>query len=147
MPDSAARRGAGELVERGDGETDRAAMAVGLETRVPFLDKDVVEFAARIPPTMKVRAGRGKWLVRQVLYRHVPQDLVDRPKIGFSVPLDDWLRGPLKSWTCDLLSPARLQPQNLFNARLVAGRGQEHMNGERNHRHWLLKVLMGHAWR
>src|SRR5262249_39054294 len=82
-------------------KVDRAAMAVGLETRVPFLDKDVVEFAARIPPAMKVRTGHGKWLVRQVLYGHVPSDLVDRPKIGFSVPLDDWLRGPLKSWTCD----------------------------------------------
>jgi asparagine synthase (glutamine-hydrolysing) len=127
-------------------KVDRAAMAVGLETRVPFLDKDVVEFAARIPPAMKVRAGRGKWLVRQVLYRHVPQDLVDRPKIGFSVPLDDWLRGPLKSWTCDLLSPARLQSQNLFNARLVAGRVQEHMSGARNHGHWLWNVLMVQAW-
>ncbi len=78
-------------------KVDRAAMAVALETRVPFLDKDVVEFAARIPPGMKVRDGRGKWLVRQVLYQHVPQNLVDRPKTGFGIPIDDWLRGPLKS--------------------------------------------------
>jgi asparagine synthase (glutamine-hydrolysing) len=127
-------------------KVDRAAMAVGLETRVPFLDKDVVEFAARIPPTMKVRESRGKWLVRQVLYRHVPRDLVDRPKIGFSVPLDDWLRGPLKSWSSDLLSPARLRAQNLFNADLVAGRVQEHMSGARNHGHWLWNVLMAQAW-
>jgi asparagine synthase (glutamine-hydrolysing) len=127
-------------------KVDRAAMAVGLETRVPFLDKDVVEFAARIPPAMKVRAGRGKWLVRQVLYRHVPQSLVDRPKSGFSVPLDDWLRGPLKSWTCDLLSPARLQLQNLFNAKLVTSRVQEHMSGARNHGYWLWNVLMAQAW-
>ena len=97
-------------------KVDRAAMAVALETRVPFLDKDVVEFAARIPPGMKVRDGRGKWLVRQVLYQHVPQDLVDRPKTGFGIPIDDWLRGPLKGWACDLLSPARLRAQNLFNA-------------------------------
>src|SRR5260370_12443495 len=80
-------------------KVDRAAMAVGLETRVPFLDKNVVEFAARVPPAMKVRAGRGKWLVRQVLYRHVPQSLVDRPKSRFSVPLDDLLRRSLKGWT------------------------------------------------
>ena len=90
-------------------KVDRAAMAVALETRVPFLDKDVVEFAARIPPGMKVRDGRGKWLVRQVLYQHVPHDLVDRPKTGFGIPIDDWLRGPLKSWASDLLSPARLR--------------------------------------
>ena len=127
-------------------KVDRAAMAVGLETRVPFLDKDVVEFAARIPPAMKVRDGRGKWLVRQVLYRHVPQSLVDRPKNGFSVPLDDWLRGPLKSWTSDLLSPARLQSQGLFNVKRVAGRVQEHMSGARNHGHWLWNVLMAQAW-
>jgi asparagine synthase (glutamine-hydrolysing) len=127
-------------------KVDRAAMAVGLETRVPFLDKDVVEFAARIPPAMKVRAGRGKWLVRQVLYRHVPESLVDRPKSGFSVPLDDWLRGPLKSWTSDLLSPARLQRQNLFNVKLVVGRVREHMSGARNHGHWLWNVLMAQAW-
>ena len=97
-------------------KVDRAAMAVSLETRVPFLDKDVVEFAAKIPPDMKVRAGRGKWLVRQVLYKHVPPALIDRPKTGFSIPLDDWLRGSLKSWASDLLSPDRLQRQGLFNA-------------------------------
>ena len=127
-------------------KVDRAAMAVALETRVPFLDKDVVEFAARIPPDMKVRDGHGKWLVRQVLYRHVPQNLVDRPKTGFGIPLDDWLRGPLKSWAGDLLSPARLQAQNLFNAGRVATRMAEHMSGRRNHGYWLWNVLMAQAW-
>ena len=68
---------------------------------------------------MKVRDGRGKWLVRQVLYQHVPAELVDRPKTGFSIPIDEWLRGPLKSWASDLLSPARLRAQNLFNAKRV----------------------------
>src|SRR6202035_2441678 len=124
----------------------RADMSYTIERRVLFLDKDVVEFAARVPPAMKVRAGRGKWLVRQVLYRHVPQSLVDRPKSGFSVPLDDWLRGPLKSWTSDLLSPTRLQSQGLFNVKRVAGRVQEHMSGSRNHGYWLWNVLMAQAW-
>jgi asparagine synthase (glutamine-hydrolysing) len=127
-------------------KVDRAAMAVALETRVPFLDKDVVEFAARIPPAMKVRDGRGKWLVRQVLYRHVPANLIDRPKSGFSIPLDAWLRGPLKSWTLDLLSPARLQPQNLFKVQLVEERVREHMSSARNHGYWLWNVLMVQAW-
>jgi len=128
-------------------KVDRAAMAVALETRVPFLDKDVAEFAARIPPGMKVRDGRGKWLVRQVLYRHVPASLVDRPKTGFGIPIDDWLRGPLKSWASDLLSPARLQAQNLFNVSRVTARMAEHMSGRHNHGYWLWNVLMAQAWR
>jgi asparagine synthase (glutamine-hydrolysing) len=127
-------------------KVDRAAMAVGLETRVPFLDKDVVEFAARIPPGMKVRAGRGKWLVRQVLYQHVPAALIDRPKTGFSIPLDDWLRGPLRSWACDLLSPERLRRQGLFNATRVGHKLGEHMSGRQNNGYWLWNVLMAQAW-
>ncbi|MBR0843879.1 asparagine synthase (glutamine-hydrolyzing) [Bradyrhizobium liaoningense] len=127
-------------------KVDRSAMAVGLETRIPFLDQDVVKFAARIPPQMKVRDGLGKWLVRQVLYRHVPQSLVDRPKSGFSIPLDEWLRGPLNVWTLDLLSPSRLQSQGLFNVKLVEKRLREHMSGARNHGHWLWNVLIFQAW-
>jgi asparagine synthase (glutamine-hydrolysing) len=127
-------------------KVDRAAMAVSLETRVPFLDRDVVEFAARVPPGMKVRAGRGKWLVRQVLYQHVPATLIDRPKTGFSLPLDDWLRGPLKSWAGDLLSPERLQRQGLFDAKRVEHKLGEHMSGHHNHGYWLWNVLMAQAW-
>jgi asparagine synthase (glutamine-hydrolysing) len=127
-------------------KVDRAAMAVALETRVPFLDKDVVEFASLIPPGMKVRDGHGKWLVRQVLYRHVPKNLVDRPKTGFGIPIDDWLRGPLKSWASDLLSPARLRAQNLFDVGRVTTRMAEHMSGRRNHGYWLWNVLMAEAW-
>lgn len=127
-------------------KVDRAAMAVGLETRVPFLDKDVAEFAARVPPHMKVRAGRGKWLVRQVLYRHVPSEFVDRPKMGFSIPIDDWLRGPLKAWAGDLLSPGRLKLQYLFNADLVERRFDDHVKGRQSHGHWLWSVLMAQAW-
>jgi asparagine synthase (glutamine-hydrolysing) len=127
-------------------KVDRAAMAVSLETRVPFLDKDVVEFAAKIPPAMKVRAGRGKWLVRQVLYKHVPAALIDRPKAGFSIPLDDWLRGALKSWASDLLSPDRLRRQGLFDPKRVEQKLGEHMSGRRNHGYWLWNVLMAEAW-
>ena len=127
-------------------KVDRAAMAVGLETRVPFLDRDVVEFAARIPPAMKVRDGRGKWLVRQVLHRHVPAALIDRPKTGFSIPLDDWLRGPLQCWARDLLSPDRLRRQGLFDAGRVERRLAEHIGGRRNHGYWLWNVLMAQAW-
>jgi asparagine synthase (glutamine-hydrolysing) len=127
-------------------KVDRAAMAVALETRVPFLDKDVVEFAARVPPSMKIRDGRGKWLVRQVLYRHVPQQLVDRPKTGFGIPLDAWLRGPLKEWTLDLLSPSRLKSQGLFNPAIVDSKVEEHMTGARNNGHWLWNALMAEAW-
>ena len=127
-------------------KVDRAAMAVALETRVPFLDRDVVEFAARISPGMKVRDGRGKWLVRQVLYRHVPRDLVDRPKTGFGIPIDDWLRGPLRSWAGDLLSPARLKAQNLFSVDVVTSRMTEHMSGRGNHGYWLWNLLMAQAW-
>jgi len=127
-------------------KVDRAAMAVALETRVPFLDKDVVEFAARVPPGMKVRDGRGKWLVRQVLDRHVPHTLIDRPKTGFSIPLDEWLRGPLRSWAGDLLSPARLARQGLFEPKRVAHMFDEHMSRRRNHAHWLWNVVMAQAW-
>lgn len=127
-------------------KVDRAAMVVGLETRVPFLDKDVVEFAARLPPEMKVRAGKGKWLVRQVLYKHVPAALVDRPKTGFSIPLDDWLRGPLRAWASDLLSPVTLRSHGLFNVNRVGRMFEEHMSGRRNHGYWLWNVLMAQAW-
>jgi asparagine synthase (glutamine-hydrolysing) len=127
-------------------KVDRAAMSVSLETRVPFLDKDVAEFAAKIPPGMKVRAGRGKWLVRQVLYKHVPAALIDRPKAGFSIPLDDWLRGALKAWAIDLLSPDRLRRQGLFDSKRVEQKLGEHMSGRRNHGYWLWNVLMAQAW-
>lgn len=127
-------------------KVDRAAMSVSLETRVPFLDKDVAEFSCRVPPDMKVKDGGGKWLVRQVLDRHVPRKLIDRPKTGFGIPLDDWLRGPLRPWASDLLSPARLQRQGLFDACRVGRIWGEHLSGSRNHGHWLWNVLMAQTW-
>lgn len=126
-------------------KVDRAAMAVSLETRVPFLDAEVVDLACRTPPSMKVRDGRGKWLVREVLHRHVPREMVERPKTGFSIPLDDWLRGPLKEWASDLLAPDRLRRQGLFDANRVSAALDEHSRG-RNRGYWLWNVLMAQAW-
>ena len=127
-------------------KVDRAAMSVSLETRVPFLDRDVVEFSCRVSPDLKVRNGEGKWLVRQVLGRHVPARLVDRPKTGFGIPLDDWLRGPLKPWASDLLAPDRLNRQGWFDTARVGRIWAEHQGGRRNHGSWLWNVLMAQAW-
>lgn len=127
-------------------KVDRAAMSVSLETRVPFLDRDVVEFSCRVPSELKVRNGEGKWLVRQVLGRHVPGELVDRPKTGFGIPLDDWLRGPLKSWASDLLASDRLNRQGWFDAERVGCVWAEHLGGGSNHGSWLWNVLTVQAW-
>ena len=120
-------------------------MSVSLETRVPFLDRGVVEFSCRVPAAMKVRNGEGKWLVRQVLDRHVPLHLVDRPKTD-GIPLDEWLRGPLKPRASDLLAPDRLDRQGWFDAGRVGSIWAEHQGGRRNHGSWLWNVLMVQAW-
>lgn len=127
-------------------KVDRAAMAVSLETRVPFLDRDVAEFSCRVPPSMKVRDGQGKWLVRQLLDRHVPRELIDRPKTGFSIPLDQWLRGPLREWASDLLATENLGQRGWFNARRVGDVWADHLKGRRNHGSWLWNVLMAQSW-
>ena len=95
---------------------DRASMAASLEVRVPFLEPRIVEFAWRLAPRLKTRNGTGKWLLRQILYRRVPRELVDRPKMGLSVPIDDWLRGPLRAWADDLLAPGRLEREGVLRA-------------------------------
>lgn len=127
-------------------KVDRAAMANGLETRVPMLDHRVVEFAWRLPMHQKIRNGETKWLLRQMLYRHVPKHLIERPKQGFGVPLDAWLRGPLRDWGEALLAPAKLRQQGLLNAELVQRKWHEHQTGKRNWQHQLWDVLMFQAW-
>ena len=106
-------------------KVDRASMANSLETRAPFLDVKVVEFASRIPISMKIRKGQGKWILRKVLERHVPRELIDRPKMGFGIPLDEWLRGPLRQWAEDLLNPASMAQEGYFDPRVrQAGLGR-----------------------
>ena len=100
-------------------KVDRASMAVSLETRVPFLDHRVAELAARIPLDMKVRGGRGKHILRELLYGLVPRELVERPKAGFAIPVGEWIKGPLRPWAEDLLDPARLRAEGWFDAGAV----------------------------
>lgn len=127
-------------------KVDRASMAVGLEARVPFLDHRLVEFAWRLPLHHKMRDGRGKWLLRRVLDRYVPRDVMDRPKRGFVVPLGDWLRGPLREWADALLSPERLRAEGYFDSELVQRRWREHVVGRRNWQYQLWDVLVFQSW-
>ena len=127
-------------------KVDRASMAVSLETRVPMLDHRVVEFAWKLPIEYKLHEGQSKWILREVTHRYLPKQLMDRPKMGFAVPIDQWLRGPLKDWAAELLDPRLIKEQGLFNTELITKMWADHTSCKQNYHTSLWNILMFQAW-
>jgi asparagine synthase (glutamine-hydrolysing) len=127
-------------------KVDRASMGVGLEARVPLLDHRVFEFAAKMPVALKTRDGKGKWPLRQLAYRYVPRELLDRPKKGFEVPIGAWLRGPLREWAEGLLSDRALAGSGFLHAAPIRRKWKEHAENRRDWTQELWNVLMFQAW-
>ncbi len=127
-------------------KVDRAAMGVSLETRVPFLDQNIIEYAWQLPAQFKVRNGEGKWILRRLLERYVPAEIMDRPKMGFGVPIDSWLRGPLRDWAEEMLNEKRLREEGYLNPIPIREKLAEHLSGDRNWQYHLWDVLMFESW-
>ena len=121
-------------------------MATSLETRVPFLDHRVAETAWRLPVSMRIRGKNGKWALSQLLYKHVPRGLIERPKAGFAIPVGEWLRGPLKDWAEELLDPRNIRSSGYLCSEAVDSIWQQHVSGRRNRTHRLWTLLMFQAW-
>ncbi|HEY0111873.1 MAG TPA: asparagine synthase (glutamine-hydrolyzing) [Allosphingosinicella sp.] len=127
-------------------KVDRAAMSVSLETRVPLLDHRVVEYAWRLPLDLKLRGGRSKWVLRQLLYRHVPRALIERPKMGFGIPIGAWLRGPLRRWAEELIDERRLRGEGYFRPEPIRAAWDAHQSGCSNVQYQLWAILMFQSW-
>ncbi|MGP4715560.1 asparagine synthase (glutamine-hydrolyzing) [Psychrobacter sp. T6-6] len=127
-------------------KVDRASMSTSLELRAPFLSHHIAEYAWRLPLNKKVRDGKGKWVLREILYKHVPKSIIDRPKQGFGIPLDDWLRGPLREWSEALLFSSHLQEHNIFDVDELKDYWKEHLDGRRQLGSSLWSILMFQAW-
>jgi asparagine synthase (glutamine-hydrolysing) len=128
-------------------KVDRTSMATSLEARVPLLDHRVVEFAWTLSPEQKIRNGVGKHMLRQVLYRYVPKNLIERPKVGFSMPVAEWLRGPLRDWAEDLLDANTLRADGILDVEQIRKAWDEHQSGRRNWQYHLWAAIMFQAWK
>jgi asparagine synthase (glutamine-hydrolysing) len=135
------------LTDNNLAKVDRASMGVSLEDRIPLLDDHrLIEFAWRLPLSLKIRKGKSKWILRQVLYRHVPLSLIERPKMGFAVPIDSWLRGSLRDWAEGLLDERVIKQQGYFDPRPIRQKWAEHLSGQYNWQYLLWNILMFQCW-
>ena len=127
-------------------KVDRASMANSLEIRTPFLDHRVVEYSWKIPQSLKLKDGHGKWILRQILNNYVPKKIIERPKMGFGVPIDNWLRGELRDWAESLLNETRLKNEGYFDHNYIKKIWNEHLFEKKNWQHQLWDILMFQSW-